>query len=69
LGGNVYTIQKNTEALVVASKENGIAVNADNTKYLVMDRDQNSGRSQNMEIKISSFETLKQFKYYIWEQP
>ena len=29
LGGSVYTIQKNTEALVVATKEIGLATNAE----------------------------------------
>ena len=33
LGGNVHTIKKNTEALVVASKEIAIEVNAAKTKY------------------------------------
>jgi len=28
-GGSVYTVKKNTEALVVDSKENGLEVNAD----------------------------------------
>jgi hypothetical protein len=30
LGGIVHTVQKNTDALLVASKENGLEVNADN---------------------------------------
>ena len=63
LGGGIHTIKENTEALVVASKEIGIEVNADNTKYMVMSRDQNAGRSQNMETTHSSFETAEQFKY------
>jgi hypothetical protein len=32
LGGSVHAIRKNTEALVVASKENGLQVNVDKTK-------------------------------------
>jgi hypothetical protein len=36
LGGSVCTIKKNTEALVFASKENGLEVLADKTKYMVM---------------------------------
>jgi hypothetical protein len=43
LRGSVRTIQKNTEALVVASMEIGLEVNAEKTKYMVMSRDQNSG--------------------------
>jgi hypothetical protein len=39
LGGSVRTKKKNIEALVAASKENGIEVNADKTKYIVMSRD------------------------------
>ena len=33
LGGSVHTIKKNTDALVVASKEIAIEVNAAKTKY------------------------------------
>jgi hypothetical protein len=36
LGGSVRTIKKNTEALVVASKEIGLEVNAAKTKYMVV---------------------------------
>jgi len=36
LGRSIHTIEKNAEALVVASKETGIEVNADKTKYMVM---------------------------------
>ena len=35
-GGSIHTIQKNTDALVAASKENGIEVNVVKTKYMVM---------------------------------
>jgi len=33
LGRSVHTIRKNTEDLVIASKEIGLEVNADKTKY------------------------------------
>jgi hypothetical protein len=36
LGVSTHTITENTEALVVASKETGIDVNADTAKYMVM---------------------------------
>jgi len=34
MGASVHTIKKNTEALVVARKENGLEVNADKSKYM-----------------------------------
>jgi len=36
--------------LVVASKEIGLEVNADKTKYMVMPQDQNAGQSHNIKI-------------------
>jgi hypothetical protein len=39
LGKSLHTIKKNTEALVIASEEIGLEVNADKTKYIVMSRD------------------------------
>jgi hypothetical protein len=63
LGGSVYTIKKNTEALVVASKETGLKENADKTKYIIMYRDENAGRSHNIMIDNSSFERVEQFQY------
>jgi len=33
LGGSVHIIKENTEALIIASKETGLEVNADKTKY------------------------------------
>jgi len=63
LGGSVHTRKKNTEALVVASKEIGLEVNADKTKYLVMSRDQNAGRSHNIKTDNSSFESVEEFNY------
>jgi hypothetical protein len=43
LGGSVHTVKKNAGALVMASKETGLEVNADKTKYIVKSRDQNAG--------------------------
>jgi len=42
LGRSIHTVKKNTEALVVASKESELEVNAGNTMYMVMSRDQNA---------------------------
>ena len=56
-------MKENTEALVMASEETGLEVNADKTKYMVMYRDQNAGRSHSMKTDNSSFERVEEFKY------
>ena len=43
LGVSVDTVKKNAGALIVASKENRLEVNADKTMYRVMSQDQNAG--------------------------
>jgi hypothetical protein len=60
---SIYTIKKNTEVLLIASKEIGLEVNAEKTKYMVMSRDQNAGQNGNIHIGNKSFETVEQFKY------
>jgi len=42
LGGSIYTLKENAEALVAATREIGLEVSADKTKYTVMSRDQNA---------------------------
>ena len=63
MGGSVHTTKKNTEALVAASKEIGLEANADKTKYIVMSRDQNSGRGHSIKSDNNYFESMEQFKY------
>ena len=36
VGGSIHRVKENAEALVVATKEIGLEVNADKTKYMVM---------------------------------
>ena len=64
LGGSAHTVKENSEALIIAIKEIGLEVNADKTKYMVMSRDQNAGRSHNMKVDNSSFERMEEFKYW-----
>jgi hypothetical protein len=64
LGRSILTIKKNTEALVVAIKEVGLWVNADKTKYMVLSRDQNAGRSHSIKIDNISFERVEQCRYF-----
>jgi hypothetical protein len=63
LGRGVHAIKKNTEASVVTSKEIGLEVNAEKTKYMVMSRNQNAGQNHNIKIENKFFERVEQFKY------
>ena len=47
----------------MASKESGLEVNADTTKYMIMSRDQNAVRSHSMKTDNSSFERVEEFRY------
>jgi len=63
LDGSVHTTKTNVKNLVVASKETSLEVNVDKTKYMVMSRDQDAGRSHSMKTDNSSFERMEEFKY------
>ena len=63
LFGSIHTTRKSTETLVVASKEIGLEVNADKTKYMVMSRDRNAGRSHSIKTYNISSEKVEEFKY------
>jgi len=63
LGGSIHTLKENAEILVAASRENGLEVSADKTKYMVMSRDQNAGRNHSVRIDNSTFERVEEFKY------
>jgi hypothetical protein len=51
--------------LVAASKEIGLEDNADKTKYMVMARDQNAGRSHSVMTDNRSFESVEVFRYLV----
>jgi hypothetical protein len=63
LGDNIDIIKKNTEALIGASKEVGLEVNAEKTRYMLLARHQNAGQNHNITIGDRSFENVAQFKY------
>jgi hypothetical protein len=64
LEGSVHTIKEYAEALVVDSKEIGLEVNGDKTKYVAMSRDQNAGRSHSIKTDNSSFARVEELKYF-----
>ena len=63
MGGKVHATKKNTETLVVASKGTRPEVNAVESKYMVMSRDQKAGRSHNMKTDNSSSERVEEFRF------
>jgi len=63
LGGSIYTLKENAESLVAATREIGLEVNADKTKYMVMSRDQNAGRIHSVRIDNSTYDRVEEFKY------
>ena len=63
LGGGIHTLKENAETLVTATRETGLEVSADKTKYMVMSRDQNAGQNHSVRIDNSTFERVEEFEY------
>jgi retron-type reverse transcriptase len=65
LGDNTDTIKKNIEAFIDASKEVGLEINVERTKYtrMLLSRQQNVGQNRDIKIANRSFENVSQFKY------
>jgi hypothetical protein len=63
LGDNIDTINKNTETLNGDTKEVGLEVNVEKTKYMLVSRDQNAGQNREIKRVNRSFENVSQFKY------
>ncbi|KAJ4435636.1 hypothetical protein ANN_18252 [Periplaneta americana] len=63
LGENPQTVRENTGILLEASKEIGLEVNPEKTKYVMTSRDENIVRNGNIKIGNLSFEEVEKFKY------
>jgi sorting nexin-29 len=63
LGNSVNTIKENAETLLDASRDIGLEINAEKTKYTIMSHHQNSGQNKNIKTANESFEKVKKFKY------
>jgi hypothetical protein len=63
LGNSINTIKENTETLTEASRYIDLEINAENMKYMIMSRHQNSGQNQTIRIADELFENVAKFKY------
>jgi hypothetical protein len=63
LGDSVDTIKKNMETSIDASKEVGLEINVEKTKYMLLSHHQNVGQNRDINIANRLFENLSQFKY------
>jgi hypothetical protein len=63
LRDNIDTIKKNIEILTDASKEVGLEINVEKTKYILVSRHQNVGRNRDIKIANTLFGNVPQFKY------
>jgi hypothetical protein len=63
LGDSVNTMKENSETLLEASRDIGLEINAEKTKYTIMSRHPNSGQNQNIRTANELFEKVEKFKY------
>jgi hypothetical protein len=60
---SINTKKEKTETLLDASRDVGLEINAEKTKYMIMSLHSNSGQNQNIRIANESFENVAKFKY------
>jgi glycerol-3-phosphate O-acyltransferase len=63
VGENIDTVQKNTKAVLDASKEVGPEVNPGKSKYMLQSCCQKAGQRHSIQIANRSFESVAKFKY------
>jgi hypothetical protein len=63
VGGNMDTIQKNTEAVLGAGKEVGLEVNSEKTKYMLMSRKK---AGQKHGINVANIQTHNSASCFVW---
>jgi hypothetical protein len=65
LGDSVNTIKENSETLLETSRDIGLEINAEKTKYMIMSPHPNSGQNQNIRIANASFANVAKLKYLV----
>jgi hypothetical protein len=63
LGDSINIIKENIETLLGIDKDNGLEINEEKTKYMIISRHPNSGQNQNIRIANESFENVAKFKF------
>jgi hypothetical protein len=56
-------MKKNMETLIDASKEVGLEVNREKTKYMLLSNHQNAGQNHDIKIAKRYFENVAKFRY------
>jgi hypothetical protein len=60
---SVNTMKENSKSLLEASRDIGLEINTEKTKYMIISRHLDSGQNQNIRIAKESFENVAKFKY------
>jgi hypothetical protein len=63
LGDSINTVKEKTETLLEVSRDIGLEINAERSKYMIMSHNPNSGQNQNIRTDDELFENVAKFKY------